>query len=221
MQAAKDDSMWSAGAKVLSQAFDRVRHLGDTAKQVNKDSGDGSWNGGLPARTEPSASAKAQAAAAKANATPQATPQATPAPKPPAGPSAAHPNSYKHGGVVQKTGLALVHKGEEVKPIYDAAHDGMAGGDSKPPKVLSEIRTRKGHSGGYIHEHHHKHPEHHPMEEHTSADQDAMVNHMMEHMGSPNPGEAEADAGQSGIAPMPTGGSPTGGADAQASALGM
>lgn len=39
----------------------------------------------------------------------------------PTGSSAAKPNSYKHGGVVQKTGLALVHKGEKVIPV--AHHD--------------------------------------------------------------------------------------------------
>lgn len=34
----------------------------------------------------------------------------------PTGSSAATPNSYKHGGVVKKTGIALVHKGETVIP---------------------------------------------------------------------------------------------------------
>lgn len=83
---------------------------------------------------------------------------------------------------------------------YSGAAAAM-GGSEKPkhPKVLKEIRTRKGHKGGYIHEHHHEHPAEHPMEEHVSPDQDAMVSHMLEHMGEPNPGEAEADAGQSGI----------------------
>lgn len=82
----------------------------------------------------------------------------------------------------------------------DAAHQ-MSGADkpAKPPKEVHEIRTRKAKSGGYIHEHHHTHPEHYKMEEHTSADPDAMIGHMMEHMGTPNPGEAEADQGQSGI----------------------
>ena len=73
------------------------------------------------------------------------------------------------------------------------------GEPEKPKKEIKEIRTRKAKSGGYVHEHHHTHPEHHPAEEHVSPDQDAMVEHMMQHMGEPNPGEAEADAGQSGI----------------------
>jgi hypothetical protein len=117
--------------------------------------------------------------------------------------------SYKHGtDYVPKTGPAILHKGEKVVPkeqnlkdIISAAHDHIGGGepDKKPKKELHEIRTRKAKSGGYIHEHHHTHPEHYKMEEHTSPDQDSMAAHMMEHMGQPNPGEAEADAGQSGI----------------------
>jgi hypothetical protein len=35
----------------------------------------------------------------------------------PTKPSTARPNSFKNGGVVQKTGLALVHKGETVVPV--------------------------------------------------------------------------------------------------------
>lgn len=33
-------------------------------------------------------------------------------------PDTASPNSFKHGGVVQKTGVALVHKGETVIPAH-------------------------------------------------------------------------------------------------------
>jgi hypothetical protein len=80
--------------------------------------------------------------------------------------------------------------------IYGAAADHMSDHKAdKPKKEIHEIRTRKAKTGGYIHEHHHTHPEYHKMEEHTSPDQDAMVSHMMEHMGQPNPGEADADAG--------------------------
>lgn len=43
------------------------------------------------------------------------------APTPPQGRHAAKPNTFKHGGVVQKTGIALVHKGETVIPVAD--HD--------------------------------------------------------------------------------------------------
>lgn len=87
-----------------------------------------------------------------------------------------------------------------MKDIYDAAAKNMSEkAPEKPKKEIEHIRTRKAKSGGYIHEHHHTHPEHYPPESHVSADQDAMVDHMMSHMGEPNPGEAEADAGESGI----------------------
>ena len=40
-------------------------------------------------------------------------------------PGVAKPNSFKHGGVVQKTGIALVHKGETVIPnAKDAPKEG-------------------------------------------------------------------------------------------------
>jgi hypothetical protein len=72
-----------------------------------------------------------------------------------------------------------------------AGVDALGGEREKPKKTVKEIRTRKAKSGGYIHEHHHEHPEHHPMEEHTSPDQDAMAEHMLQNMGSPNPGEGQ------------------------------
>ncbi len=116
--------------------------------------------------------------------------------------------SYKHGtDYVPKTGPAILHKGEAVlnkheaeqHRIYKSTAEALGGGQEKAKKEIKEIRTRKGHKSGYIHEHHHTAPEQHPMEEHVSPDQDAMVSHMMEHMGQPNPGEAEADAGQGGM----------------------
>lgn len=78
---------------------------------------------------------------------------------------------------------------------------GMAGASKAPKKHVREVRTRRGASGGYIHEHHHMSPEHHPMEEHTSPDQDAMVQHMMAAM--PNGPAASAP-------PAPDAGAPTG-----------
>lgn len=83
----------------------------------------------------------------------------------------------------------------------DTVTRALGGEDKKPAKEVREVRTRKAKSGGYIHEHHHTHPEHHPMEEHTSKDQDAMAEHMLQSMGTPNPGEAEADAGTPNAAP--------------------
>lgn len=98
--------------------------------------------------------------------------------------------------VKQKMGMSQKHE-----IMADLSHS-LGGGSAAHSKKIKEIRTRRGHKGGYIHEHHHTHPEEHPMEEHVSPDQDAMVNHMMENMGGANPGEAQADAGQSGIPGM-------------------
>lgn len=73
------------------------------------------------------------------------------------------------------------------------------GGDTKSPKVIKHISVRKNHAGtGHIIEHHHTNPMDHQMEEHTTQGDDQMVGHMMDHIGTPNPGEAEADAGNPG-----------------------
>lgn len=85
-----------------------------------------------------------------------------------------------------------------MRDMYELAKHSMSGGEDKPKKEIKHVITRKAHGKGYIHTHVHTHPAH-PDEEHISPDQDGMVEHMMEHMGSPNPGEAEADEGQSGI----------------------
>ena len=142
---------------------------------------------------------------------------------------------HKGTDYVPKTGPAVLKKGEAVlnpkdaddyrkakgkgmakKDVYEAASKGLGGKSSSkaPKKEVKEIRTRKGASGGFIHEHHHANPEH-SMEEHTTPNQDAMVAHMLQHMGTPNPGEAEADAGQGGVPDAggaPAGGPPPGGA---------
>jgi hypothetical protein len=117
--------------------------------------------------------------------------------------------SYKTGTTyVPKTGPATLHKGEAVLKKEDAekyrshlhgAAAALGADEDKPKKEIKHIVTKKAKNGGYIHEHHHTRPEHHPMEEHVSPDQDSMVGHMMEHMGEPNPGEAEADAGNAGM----------------------
>ena len=82
----------------------------------------------------------------------------------------------------------------------------MAGHEHGPPKkVIKHIISRKVH-GGHVHTHVHTHPAH-PDEEHVTQGTDGMVDHMLEHNSEPNPGEAEADAGQSGI-PNAQGGAP-------------
>lgn len=147
---------------------------------------------------------KALAGGANPNSS-KAAPKAAPAK------STAKMPSYKEGTLnVPKTGPAKLHKGEAVLPKEHAEHlrSAVAGalghGEEKPKKEIRHIITRKAKNGGYVHEHHHTAPEHHPMEEHISPDQDSMVEHMMDHMGEANPGEAEADAGQSGV-PMQQG----------------
>jgi hypothetical protein len=117
--------------------------------------------------------------------------------------------SFKKGtNYVPHTGVALLHKGEAVIPAkenkmadMDKTYEMVKGmsKEEKPKKEIAHIKTSKAKSGGYVHEHHHTRPEHHPMETHVSSTQDAMADHMMQHMGEPNPGEAEADAGQSGV----------------------
>lgn len=115
---------------------------------------------------------------------------------------------------VQKTGPAILEKGEAVIPKeknmhgFESTKDVLGGHEShKPPKKIKEIRHRHGADGSHIFEHHHHHPEHHPMEEHTAHNDDAAVNHFMEHATSPNPGEAEANAGQ-GMQPPAGAGEP-------------
>ena len=82
---------------------------------------------------------------------------------------------------------------------YDVSSELGGKKEEKPKKEIEHIKTKKAKSGGYVHTHVHTHPEHHPDETHVSATQDDMANHMMQSLGEPNPGEAEADAGQSGV----------------------
>ena len=158
----------------------------------------------------------------------------------PISPAQRMPVFHKGTDKVKQTGPAILKKGEAVLNTHDAAKyreakgknmskhevmdsatDSLAGHkEEKPPKKeIKHIITSKAKSGGYIHKHVHTHPETHPDEDHVSPDQDAMAQHMLSSLGEPNPGEQEADAGQSGTpgagaAPTPQAGpvapSPTG-----------
>lgn len=91
--------------------------------------------------------------------------------------------------------------------MSSSATEALAG-KKKPAKKLKEIRTRKGKSGGFIHEHHFSGGEHEP-EEHVSPDAQAMLQHMMANMGggasaAPAPA-ADPDAGQAAPATAPAG----------------
>lgn len=124
--------------------------------------------------------------------------------------------SYKHGtDYVPKTGPAVLHEGEKVTPAKDnvsTVMDKITGG--VPAKVISHMVHHKNHDGTHTIEHHHTHSHAHPVEHHKLADMDAVIGHMQDHAGTPNPGEAEADAGQSGIPPAMPAGAPAGGAPA-------
>ena len=105
--------------------------------------------------------------------------------------------SFKKGtDYVPKTGIYKLHEGEAVKTAEENKMDPMAlvpgRSEEKPNKVVHEIRSRKAHSGGVIHEHHHTHPEHHKMEEHTSPDAAAAGAHVASMLGE---GAPPADAG--------------------------
>jgi len=146
------------------------------------------------------------------------------------------PPKYEKGtDYVPKTGPAILHKGEAVlnkedadkhregkmatSKKYDVSDELGGKKEAKPAKEIKHIVTRKAHGGkGHIHTHVHTHPDVHPDEEHVTSGDDEMAEHMMQNMGTPNPGEAEADAGQSGIpaagGAAPGGAAPTPGAGA-------
>lgn len=77
---------------------------------------------------------------------------------------------------------------------YAGAASAMGAEADKPAKKVNEIRIRHSANGGHIIEHHHTHHSH-PVEEHTTKGDDALAGHVMDTMGTPNPGEAAADAG--------------------------
>ena len=131
----------------------------------------------------------------------QPTKKITPAPK----------KYHKGTDYVPETGPAVLKKGEAVLNTADAgkfreaknkmakdwsgnAKDGLAGKTGEnPPKVISHIIHHKTVDGKHHFEHHHNPP--HPVEHHVKNNDDEMLEHMMQHAGTPNPGEAEAESG--------------------------
>lgn len=92
-------------------------------------------------------------------------------------------------------------KGNTMHSAYDTAAKSLGGDHEKPKKEIKEVRTRKGKSGGFIHEHHHTHSDHHPVEEHTSANDQAMMAHMAASMGqgaAPSGDPSEVDPASAG-----------------------
>jgi hypothetical protein len=111
--------------------------------------------------------------------------------------------SFKHGtGYVPATGVYKLHEGEAVtpaeeNPMADSAVFNMVPGKKAkaPKKELSHIHIKSHKDGSHTVTHHHTHPEHHPAEEHGLSNMDALHAHLEDHIGQPNSGEAEADAG--------------------------
>jgi hypothetical protein len=92
-----------------------------------------------------------------------------------------------------------------------SATDKITGG--VPAKVVSHLVHRKHKADHHEVENHHTRPEHHPKESHHFHGENALDqvhDHLEEHAGTPNPGEADADAGQSGIPPAMPAGAPVG-----------
>lgn len=109
--------------------------------------------------------------------------------------------SFKKGTTsVPKTGMALVHEGEAVVPEEENPMSQKTWADAvksgkKPKKELAHMVVTPHKNGSHTVMHHHTHPDHHPAEPHGVTNMQDLHDHMEEHMGSPNSGEAEADAG--------------------------
>ena len=111
--------------------------------------------------------------------------------------------SFEQGtNYVPKTGVYKLHEGEAVKPAEENMADNAAqfsmvpGRKSKAPKkehVATHITHHK--DGSHTAVHKHSHPEHHPDETHALSNMDALHAHLEDHVGQPNSGEAEAEAG--------------------------
>lgn len=92
---------------------------------------------------------------------------------------------------------------------YSAVADSLGKSDEKPKKEVSHVTVRKsGTKGDHIITHHHTHPHHHPDEEKTTRGDDEMVGHMLDTMGTQNPGEATADPAAASGTPPAAGASP-------------
>ena len=193
------DAISSAASNAISNAINKTKNLlsgGSTESEADK-------------QTKAN-NARAVQTATESFTKPKATPKS-----PTAGPKKKGMPSYKEGTPrVPETGPAMLHKDEAVLPkheadkyragkdmnLKEAVKSELSGEHKKAPKVIKHIVTKKDAGGkGHIHVHVHTHPEDHPDEEHISQGNDGLMDHMMQHMGEANPGEAEADAGQSGI----------------------
>jgi hypothetical protein len=146
----------------------------------------------------------------------------------------ANPPAYHKGGKIKKDGEQVVNaeKGETVLPNKGKKRatelamkhlDGMKDGMEKAAKKHVKPMKKKHGKVKKIHVHVNDDDtfsmthEHHPNEDgsqnpdttHSAQDMDQLMDHMQDHLGTPNPGEAEANAGPAAT-PPPVAGSPAG-----------
>jgi hypothetical protein len=115
----------------------------------------------------------------------------------------ASPKSFKEGGPVEKTGVAVVDKGEHVLTpdqkhhvfnLAETALSHMKEPDPEPPKKeVKEMHMRKGANGGFIVKHLHVHAHLHPDEENVHAELDGVHDNLEHHWGKMNEGEQESE----------------------------
>ena len=120
-----------------------------------------------------------------------------------------HVKTYDSGGLVTP------QKDNSMAGMFDQI---TKGGEAKPKKEIKEMVHTKSHNGKHIVTHKHHHPAHHPDETHVMNDMNELQNHMDQHAGTPNEGEAapaSPDAGgpaqlTASPAPAPAGPMPAG-----------
>jgi hypothetical protein len=109
---------------------------------------------------------------------------------------------------VPKTGNYKLHEGEAVipakeNPMNKGGMDAVMGlaKDKAPKKEIKEMVHSKTHNNKHMIVHKHHSPSHHPDETHVMNDMAELHQHMDDHAGAPNDGEA-APAGADQPAPM-------------------
>jgi hypothetical protein len=120
-------------------------------------------------------------------------------------PDSPMPKMHK-GGTVPKTGVYVMKEGEKVLTPEQTTHLKNAMGlahsvlshepdsePTEPPKVIRAMNIRKASDGSHVIEHHHVHFSH-PMEEHTAKNMDELHDHLEQHWGGPNDGEAASES---------------------------
>jgi len=116
-------------------------------------------------------------------------------------------NDGKHVVGILKDGERVLTEKQDkeyqnMKDMKDKMVSSLSDGEKKPKKEIKEMVHRKSTNGKHIVVHKHHHPEHHPDEEHVMNDMAELHQHMDNHAGTPNEGEAAPAAGAEAPAPM-------------------